>query len=61
MMADVEEEYNGFLTDVWQQFSHETPSSIESQQELRHIYDSISLASNKFLQDRVQSLEEEKS
>jgi len=60
MIANVEKEYDSFLRKVWQQFSHETLSPVESQQELRYIYDTVSLASNKFLQDRLKSLEEEK-
>lgn len=60
MIADIEEEYDSFLRHVWQQFPHETPGSVESHIGPGYVYNAVSLESSKFLQDRLQSLEEEK-
>jgi len=59
MMADMEQEYYGFLLCVWQPFSHDATNPAEPQQELEHIYDSVSLASSKFLRNKLEGLEEQ--
>lgn len=58
MIADVEQEYYSFLKSVWQAFSHDSPGPVESQEKLKDMYDTVSLASNEFLQNKLQSLEE---
>ncbi|MHC4259810.1 MAG: hypothetical protein ACYSTF_05290 [Planctomycetota bacterium] len=58
MITDVEQEYYTFLKLVWRPFSHDSPGSVESQEQLRDMYDTVSLASNEFLRNKLQSLEE---
>lgn len=58
MITDVEQEYYTFLKLVWQPFSQDSPASVESRKELRDMYDTVSLASNEFLRNKLQSLEE---
>lgn len=60
MITDLEKEYHSFLKCLWQRYSHETATSGESTKDLGHVYDNVSLASNKFLRDRLKSLEEDK-
>jgi hypothetical protein len=59
MVGDLEKEYDRFLKRLWQRYTRETATSDESAKDLGHIYDNISLASNKFLRDRLKSLEED--
>jgi hypothetical protein len=58
--ADLEQEYYGFLSGVWQEFSHEAAGSHKSQQELCSIYNAVALASDEFLRNTLTRLEEEK-
>jgi hypothetical protein len=58
MIADLEEEYKSFLKRLWQRYSRETAASSESTNDLGPVYDDVSLASDKFLRDRLESLEE---
>jgi len=58
MIADLEDEYQSFLKRLWQQYSRETAASSESTNDLGPVYNNVSLASNRFLRDRLESLEE---
>jgi hypothetical protein len=58
MIADLEDEYQSFLKRLWQSYSRETAASSESTNDLGAVYDDVSLASDKFLRDRLESLEE---
>jgi hypothetical protein len=60
MIADLEGEYYSFLKCLWQRYSHETARSDESPKARRHLYNSVSSASNKFLRDKLKKLEEGK-
>ena len=61
MIADIEQEYNNHLHNVWQSLSDVTKGILEPRQEPEHMYDIVSLQSIQFLQNKLKSLAAETS
>lgn len=61
MIANIEQEYNNYVCNIWQEISDVTKDSLELHREREDMYNIISLASNQFLQDRLKTLGTEKS
>ena len=61
MIANIEQEYNNHLCNVWQSLSDATKGILEPLQEQEHMYDIVSQRSIQFLQSKLKSLAAEKS
>lgn len=59
MIANIEQEYNSYVCNVWQECLEVTEDGLEQRPE--YMYDNISLRSLQFLKDKLNSLEIEKS
>ena len=61
MIADIEQEYNECIRNMWQKLPDLTNDILEHHRELEHKYNIVSLGAIQFLQDKVKSLTTEKS
>ncbi|MCP4263695.1 MAG: hypothetical protein GY774_40230 [Planctomycetes bacterium] len=60
MVANIEQEYSNYVCHIWQEIADVSKYSLEPHQELEHTYNTISVASNQFLQEKLKALEVEK-
>ena len=61
MIADIEQEYNECIRNMWQKFPDVTNDILKYHREPEHKYNIVSLGAIQFLQDKVKSLTTEKS
>jgi len=61
MVADIEQEYSGYVCNVWQETSDIAKLNCELHPEPGRTYDAISLASSQFLQEKLKTLEAEET
>ena len=61
MIADIEKEYNTYVCGIWQQLSDETTGVLEPERNFECMYNTVAVASNQFLQDKLEALGAEKS
>ena len=59
MVVDIEQEYSDYISGVWQKFSDTTRDIFKRRRNLESTYDAMSLCSNEFLQEKLQTLETE--
>jgi len=60
VVANIEQEYSNYVCNVWQEIADVSKDSLEPHQEIEHTYNTISAASNQFLQEKLKALEVEK-
>lgn len=61
MIADIEQEYNNHLCNVWQSLPDVNKGILEPLQEPERMYDIVSLQTIQFLQNKLKILAAEKS
>ncbi len=61
MVADIEQEYDSYVCNVWQEASDIAKLDFELHADPERTYDAISLASSQFLQEKLKALEAEET
>jgi len=59
MVADIEQEYDSYICNVWKEASDIAKLDFEPHPDPECTYDAISLASGQFLQEKLKTLEAE--
>ena len=59
MVIDVKTEYDGYICGVWQRLSDKTNDFVVSRQGLEDMYNTVSLASIRFMSEMLERLEEQ--
>ena len=60
MVANIEQEYSNYVCSVWQEITDISNHNLELHQEIEDTYNTISAASNQFLQEKLKALNIEK-
>ena len=61
MVTDIEQEYDSYVCNVWQETSDIAKLDFELHPDPESTYDAISLASSQFLQKKLKTLEAEEA
>ncbi len=61
MVADIEQEYDSYVCNVWQETSDIAKLDFELHPDQERTYDAISLALSQFLQEKLKTLEAEET
>jgi hypothetical protein len=57
VIIDIKPEYDGYICGVWQSLSDKTNDFVVSRQELEDMYNTVSLASIRFMREMLERLE----